>query len=200
MHGTGGSGVNTVKSVGHRIGQIVGPQFDVVGFDPRGECDTDHTSSSCSQQHGMFLGVSRSTPRVSFFESLVERELWDLSVLSVSLNATADGVAREWARAQVTGRLAGERDRGVLSHINTDHTARDMLRIVEAHGQEKLQYWGFSCDLISMIPMKSMMTVVNFRYGTVLGATFAAMFPVGALMARNSGFIYFCDRTRLNAL
>jgi len=54
--------------------------------------------------------------------------------------------------------LAGERDDGSLRFINTDHTARDMLRIVQAHGRDKIQYWGFS-------------------YGSILGATFAAMFP-----------------------
>jgi hypothetical protein len=44
----------------------------------------------------------------------------------------------------VEGQLAGERDDGSLRFINTDYTARDMLRIVQAHGLEKIQYWGFS--------------------------------------------------------
>lgn len=63
----------------------------------------------------------------------MKRELWG-SLSGGSLNATADGLAREWARAQIVGRLASERDRGVLSHISADHTARDMLRITEAQG------------------------------------------------------------------
>ena len=53
-------------------------------------------------------------------------------------------VPRIWARARVEAQLAGETDPGYLRHINTDNTARDMLRIVEANGQSKIQYWGFS--------------------------------------------------------
>ncbi|KAJ7858726.1 TAP-like protein-domain-containing protein [Mycena leptocephala] len=131
--GPGGSGVNFIAVAGSALAQIVG--LDILGFDPR--------------------GVAHSIPRVSFFETDMERQLWGSSTLT-ELNASSDALGRMWARAQVYNSLAGER--GSIQHINTDNTARDMLRIVEAHGKEKLQYWGFS-------------------YGSVLGTVFATMFP-----------------------
>ena len=44
------------------------------------------------------------------------------------------------------------------SHINTPQTAADMNNILEAVGQDDMYYWGFS-------------------YGTVLGQTYATLFP-----------------------
>ncbi|KAF8959383.1 TAP-like protein-domain-containing protein [Flammula alnicola] len=134
--GPGGSGVDLVRLAGDLLSKILGPQFDIVSFDPR--------------------GIGRSQPHASFFKTDVEREIWNLDLKVV--NNSAEGVARGWARARVLGQLAAETDDGYLRHINTDQTARDMLKIVEAHGRSKIQYWGFS-------------------YGSVLGATFAAMFP-----------------------
>lgn len=87
-------------------------------------------------------GVGHSLPRISFFEATAERALWGADALNV-LNISAD-VAREWAQSKIINQLAGERQIDILRHINTDQTAHDMLRITEAHGKGKLQYWGFS--------------------------------------------------------
>ncbi|KAH9483233.1 Carboxylesterase A [Psilocybe cubensis] len=137
--GPGASGVDfIIGETGDLFSTILGPEFDLIGFDPR--------------------GIARSIPRVSFFKTDIERSLFDYVSLPL-VNGSDEGIHRTLARAKIVGQLAAEADSGYLRHINTDYTARDMLRIVEAHGRSKLQYWGFS-------------------YGTVLGATFAAMFPV----------------------
>ncbi|KAF8816534.1 hypothetical protein BYT27DRAFT_7207371 [Phlegmacium glaucopus] len=102
----------------------------------------------------LFTGIGQSTPRVSLFRTAAERALWDASDLH---NRESD-VANTWIRALVHGKLAEDSDYGYLRHINTDQTARDMLRIVEAHGRTKIQYWGFS-------------------YGSLLGSVFASTFP-----------------------
>ncbi|KAJ8516392.1 hypothetical protein ONZ45_g6288 [Pleurotus djamor] len=135
--GPGFSGVSLVVNAGKALSQLVGPHFDVVSFDPR--------------------GIGLSTPRASFFDSDIERKLWGSPPFTV-LNASVDGVHRAWARAQIIGRLVEKQDSSGFEHLTTENTARDMLRIVEAHGQKKISYWGLS-------------------YGTILGATFATLFP-----------------------
>ena len=54
------------------------------------------------------------------------------------------GIERIWAQFQLLGSLAASHDDGYLQHITTENTATDMLRIVEAHGEEKIRFWGFS--------------------------------------------------------
>jgi hypothetical protein len=68
------------------------------------------------------------------------------------MNSSVDALPYAYARGIVEGQLAGERDDGILRFIHTDHTARDMLRIVQAHGHEKIQYWGFS--YVSQVALK----------------------------------------------
>ncbi|KAF7367709.1 AB hydrolase-1 domain-containing protein [Mycena sanguinolenta] len=140
--GPGGSGVSTIVSLGAEFAEFLGPQFDIVGFDPR--------------------GVSFSKPAVSFFNTAAERQDWtpaDLDSRYPSLNATREVVSTVWAQFQNIGQLAEARDSDdFLQYITTDNVARDMLRITQAFGFEKLQYWGVS-------------------YGSLLGATFATLFP-----------------------
>jgi hypothetical protein len=94
-----------------------------------------------SLDRSLFTGIGQSTPRVAFFKSSAERAVWNASVLHIA----EDNVANKWVSAVLLGKLAEDlNDDGYLRHINTDQTARDMLRIVEAHGRTKIQYWGFS--------------------------------------------------------
>ncbi|KAF8152833.1 alpha/beta hydrolase fold-domain-containing protein [Mycena galopus ATCC 62051] len=140
--GPGGSGVSTIVSLGAEFAGFLGSQFDIVGFDPR--------------------GVSFSTPRVSFFNTAAERQDWtasDLDFRYPSLNATSEVVSNVWAQFQLIGQLAEQRDpQDFLQYITTDNVARDMLRITQAFGYDKLNYWGVS-------------------YGSLLGTTFATLFP-----------------------
>ncbi|KAJ2923799.1 hypothetical protein H1R20_g13301, partial [Candolleomyces eurysporus] len=131
--GPGGSGVPLILKLGSAFSTVLGPEFDIVSFDPR--------------------GIGRSPPRADFFDTDVERALFLASVSSADI-----GIPRLWAQAHLLGKLAAQHDDGFLEHINTANTATDMLTIARAHGREKLQYWGFS-------------------YGSVLGATYAAMYP-----------------------
>jgi hypothetical protein len=63
------------------------------------------------------------------------------NIVFPALNQTADAIAQQWARAQIVGQLATNRNEGsYMQYMTTDNTARDMLRITEAFGFEKLQY------------------------------------------------------------
>ena len=196
--GPGGSGIEILERHSRTIQMIVdteldpsktesGPlravskYFDIMSFDPR--------------------GVNKTTPHFSCFPDPLSRSLWYMqSGAEGILGSSEDSFINVWTRTKAVSEGCSKRSEenkdsepGLAYHINTTPVVADMVEIIERHGEwrekeakrliaqkqgatdrkhsdailertrwrkgeEKLQYWGFS-------------------YGTVLGATFAAMHP-----------------------
>ncbi|WP_406376208.1 alpha/beta hydrolase [Streptomyces sp. NBC_00647] len=101
-------------------------------------------------------GVGNSTA-VNCFASPEEAETWNAS------KPAGFPVGRQERKAWVSayeelGRLCDERDPELLRHVSTEDTARDLDQLRRAVGDPKLNYLGIS-------------------YGTILGATYANLFP-----------------------
>ncbi|KAF4336685.1 hydrolase or acyltransferase (alpha beta hydrolase superfamily) [Fusarium beomiforme] len=145
--GPGGSGVEAVLIMGNKLAQVLGGQYDVIGFDPRGTgrtipfiCNgTGPTGpGNFTNTKGLRSREFNSIPQADTWE-FVRDEIWDL----------AGSLAKNCYESQKnTGRFIG-----------TPFVARDMMAIVDALGQGRmLNYWGTS-------------------YGTILGQVTASMFP-----------------------
>jgi pimeloyl-ACP methyl ester carboxylesterase len=183
--GPGGPGAAVAISIAQALQQIVDSSvetlapstdakyFDIIGFDPRGI--------------GWTEPVARCMPNQPASWS------WNLRAQTEGLVGSSDAaLGRLWSMYHAFGascKLAEEDQEGpdIKQYMTTAFVARDMLEITERHaeyvakevakkaaqkagkrpnyhgstyvpGESKLQYWGFS-------------------YGTLLGSTFASMFP-----------------------
>lgn len=131
--GPGNSGTDAAISLALTLPEDVLQRFDVVGFDPR--------------------GVSLSTPVKCIPDPLKEQVIAaeprpvtpaQLDGRAALAKQVADGCAKTYGNA--------------LGTFNTVDTARDMDRVRQSLGDQKLSYLGYS-------------------YGTVLGSTYAQLFP-----------------------
>jgi len=139
--GPGGSGIWALRDHGRDLQAIVGDDYDIVSFDPR--------------------GIGASVPRIECWGSMQDRVLWelqDVGVLDTHPGVVYDAFARAAALSRVCEGNQGGGEEGILRYSSTTSHARDMLEVLEQMGERRLRYWGFS-------------------YGTVLGGTFAAMYP-----------------------
>ncbi|XPS70904.1 hypothetical protein M3J09_003106 [Ascochyta lentis] len=145
--------------------------FDIIGFDPRGIGETEPAATCISDPASAWS--------------------WRLRETEEGILGSSDAaLGRLWSMTQAFGSsckqaLDAEDGPDIKQYMTTAFVARDMLEIVEKHaeyvaraahnngrrsgcrnaghenhdsGKAKLQYWGFS-------------------YGTLLGSTFASMFP-----------------------
>ncbi|KAJ1301702.1 hypothetical protein OPQ81_008937 [Rhizoctonia solani] len=144
--GPGGSGTAFVASGGEEMSAIVEGKYDIIGFDPRG-VNLTSPSTSCLNVESKFL-----------------LRAYQLQLQGAPFPPLDNPAQREHIR-RLTAMQAGhdeacERNgnQNMLESTGTVAVARDMARIVEALGEDGLNFWGYS-------------------YGTILGATFAAIKP-----------------------
>ncbi|QRV97373.1 alpha/beta hydrolase family protein [Ceratobasidium sp. AG-Ba] len=144
--GPGGSGNLFVALLGEELGSLVDGKYDIIGFDPRGVnltgpwtgCFDTEAKPMWTQLQLQFQGVPYPRATFSSDQNLVNK----ISALQAGHNAACLKYG----------------NRKMLESTGTASVVQDMVKIVEALGEDGLNYWGFS-------------------YGTILGATFAAMRP-----------------------
>ncbi len=199
--GPGGSGVDFTQVAGRLLQGLVGDHHDIIGFDPRGIGATT-PSANCFTAPDDIYGLDGNNI------ALINRLSWVLSGHDVGLiNSSNVALSKIDSRARALGKLCKKVDGydgedSIFRHANTANVARDMLSIIDAWDE-----WRASSETLQTPPQqeppvvngsthdeqpdmqpirstKGKLVYWGFSYGTLLGATFAAMFPdrVGRLV------------------
>lgn len=132
--GPGGSGFGFLYELGSELNTIVGENFHLLSFDPR--------------------GVNSSTPLASCYPDEETKTKFHYNRDDDVIRDSGKRHAWSTNYAKACAENMGEYGK----YVNTPQTAADMNSILDALGQQDMVYWGFS-------------------YGTLLGQTYATMFP-----------------------
>lgn len=126
--------------------------------------------------------VGASVPRIDCWGSSQKRHDWSMQMSGVVDSHPGmlfDALAQFDALSRQCEMHMNATTPKLLSHISTASHARDMLEISEKLGFSKVKYWGIS-------------------YGTILGGTFAALYPDRVERLVSDGeiptqrFFFFC--------
>ncbi|CAG8893419.1 unnamed protein product [Penicillium egyptiacum] len=170
------------KETGEETGEETGNKyFDIIGFDPR--------------------GVGSTTPPVMCFPDPVSQANWELQVSAEGmLGSGPDSLQRNWQRTEalnsgcsVFDMSSLGADESMMSYVNTPLVAQDMLTIIERHGEwrekdgRRVQAVHNKCHGLDQGNAvlqrtkwhrgKEPLLYWGRSYGTLLGTTFASLFP-----------------------
>ncbi|KAF2636648.1 alpha/beta-hydrolase [Massarina eburnea CBS 473.64] len=149
--GPGQSGVDMLLGLGSQLAQILGPQYNIVGFDPR--------------------GVNNSGPALNCFADDEEGKILQ-SFYSTQFIRSVDGkseysLRHQYEQATAFGKWCTEFNKNTdAKYANTVADSYDMTNYIEKSATEKdkdakeakLHYYGVS-------------------YGTILGSVYSSLFP-----------------------
>lgn len=129
----------------------------------------------------------------------MNRVVWQMSGREIGLvNSTDSALSKNSVRAKALSQLCGkvadyDGEASIFRYSNTPNVARDMLSIVHAWDEwrgsgrqdgKSAQEDAQTLDETDSLSTKGKLVYWGFSYGTLLGATFASMFPdkVGRVM------------------
>ena len=192
--GPGGSGAMFALAAGPALQRAMGPERDLIGFDPRGIGATWPPANCFIKDYPISSPPSAETRG----QSLLHRVTWALLEQEGGLPNSSDQALHNvvtHSRAVANMCQLKDGDESILRYAGTPHVAQDMKSIVEAwdrwrDGLEEKQGRCHEKDHESsdasvkkeadekgLAPStKGKLVFWGFSYGTFLGATFAAMF------------------------
>ena len=182
--GPGGSGVMFVAGLGPQMQQIL-PDQDIVSFDPRGIGLTT-PQADCFTFPSPDSG-GKPTPG-DYEQGGFNRVAYMLMGRSIGIVNTSDIALKNLdARARTIGKLCQTNDAqygndSILRHLSTPAVAQDMLSMIDAWDAWRDESGQTSKAVVeredeSNPSTKGKLVYWGFSYGTLLGATFASMFP-----------------------
>ncbi|KAI0380729.1 TAP-like protein-domain-containing protein [Hypomontagnella monticulosa] len=189
--GPGGSGAIFAVMAATPIQMTIGQDRDIIGFDPRGVGATTPKADCFASPTDPYGLDGRSIASLNRLSWLLSGH--DVGIVNSSNVALSKINTRSKALAKLCKRIDdAEGDNSIFKYSNTPNVARDMLSIVNAWDE-----WRSGSDEkvagatqepepaeLQTVPKlapedstKGKLVYWGFSYGTLLGATFASMFP-----------------------
>ncbi|KAK1569916.1 Alpha/Beta hydrolase protein [Colletotrichum navitas] len=148
--GPGGSGIQLLLTYQNLAGSIFGEQYNFVSFDPRGVNNSGLTLDCFSGNAEARLGFNQlhSTGATNISSTSLEEQYYSSSIYG------------EWCNDAV------ENGSPYAYYVTTPAAAHDLLRFIEAEA-----------EVASQPPSDAKLWCYGISYGTIVGTTFASMFP-----------------------
>ncbi|KAL4735899.1 Alpha/Beta hydrolase protein [Aspergillus similis] len=148
--GPGSSGVDLLLTYRNLPRQVLGEQYNFVSFDPRGV-------NNSGLELDCFLGNAET--RLAF-KRLHRTGITDISSASLVEQYYSSSIYGEWCNDAVDNKSPHG------YYVTTPAVAHDLLTFIEAEAEESGQS-----------PSDAKLWAYGVSYGTVIGSTFASMFP-----------------------
>ncbi|KAJ5116934.1 hypothetical protein N7456_001282 [Penicillium angulare] len=148
--GPGSSGIDLLLSFPSLLGEILGEQYNFVSFDPRGVNNS-----------GLHLDCfSGNTEARSAFNQLHRTGQTNISSTAFKEQYYSSSIYGEWCNSAV------EKNSSYSYYVTTPAVARDLLTFTEVEAK-----------VVGDSPSDAKLWAYGVSYGTVIGSTFASMFP-----------------------